>query len=199
MTKEELAAMLDEMQFGTEISSEIKQIAMDNNLLIVYGAGDEWLSMCGMINRDYVCPSRWKIEDELPSPILVNRFDTNVGVFWSFMTDLPCAEFKIYEDDNLYCVGIVIDLTGASPKPIDDMCEICSIPKSESGKLIFKSTTISGSINDCKIDLSVNSEGSVMFNFEQYQEEFGMYMTVGRYYPRFCPNCGRRINEYRTK
>lgn len=30
---------------------------------------------------------------------------------------------------------------------------------------------------------------------EEYNEGYGWY-TIGKYYPKFCPNCGREIVEY---
>ncbi len=42
------------------------------------------------------------------------------GCAWSYKTDMPYAEFNIFEDDELYCVGMVIEL-GAVLKP----CPFC--------------------------------------------------------------------------
>lgn len=32
------------------------------------------------------------------------------GASWEYITNLPSAPFNIFEDDELYCVGLVIDL-----------------------------------------------------------------------------------------
>lgn len=32
--------------------------------------------------------------------------------------------------------------------------------------------------------------------YEEYNDQYGHWSTVGIYYPKHCPNCGRKIVEY---
>ncbi len=36
----------------------------------------------------------------------------------------------------------------------------------------------------------------VNIEFEEWSFKAERWITVGRYYPKFCPECGRRLNEY---
>ena len=33
--------------------------------------------------------------------------------------------------------------------------------------------------------------------FDKYEEKLGRKVDVGIYYPKFCPECGRELNEYK--
>ena len=34
--------------------------------------------------------------------------------------------------------------------------------------------------------------------FEVFNDQYGMWSTGGIYYPKYCPECGRKIYEYET-
>lgn len=111
MTKEELAAKLDGRQYQEVPDGNDTHYAKDNNLLIVYGASDDLCEFVGAINDEFDCFDGGEIKsDDLPSLIEAVWSDEEDKPSWSYKTDIPHAEFKIYDDDELYCIGMVIDL-----------------------------------------------------------------------------------------
>lgn len=116
MTKEELAAILDGRQYCKETSFEIEQLAKDNNLLIVFGASDDLCEFRGAIYDEFGCYDGGEIEcEDLLEKIEAVWSEKDGEPSWSYKTDIPHSEFKIYEDDELYCIGIVIDIGEIMP------------------------------------------------------------------------------------
>lgn len=111
MTKEELAAVLNGRQYREVPNLKDTQLAKENNLLIVYGASDDLCEFAGAIDDEFDCYDGGEIECEnLPSTIEAIWGEEDGKPSWSYKTDMPHAEFDIYEDDELYCVGMAIDL-----------------------------------------------------------------------------------------
>ncbi len=107
MTKEELAAMLNNRAYLHETTPEIEQLAKDNNLLIVFGCSDDLCEFRGAIFEEFDCYEGGTItHNDLQKPIKALWCSCS----WSYETELPHAEFNIYDDDELYCIGMVIDL-----------------------------------------------------------------------------------------
>ncbi len=112
MTKEELATMLDGRQYLAETTPQIEQLARDNNLLIVYGGSDDLCEFRGAIDDEIDCYDGGTITNEkLLKLIEAIWCPKDVECFWAYKTDLPYSEFRIFEDDGVYCVGIVVDLS----------------------------------------------------------------------------------------
>ena len=110
MTKEELAEMLNNRAYLHETTPEIEQLAKDNNLLIVFGCSDDLCEFRGAILEEVDCYEGGTIRHkELPKPI-ESLLCSGRDCLWSYETELPYAEFNIYEDDELYCIGMVVDL-----------------------------------------------------------------------------------------
>ncbi len=123
MTKKELAEKLNGTEYaGYRIFSKgILQEAKESGLVIVYGASDDLMefegafedegscydggtvyfdrngvSMDGTV-RKYSVTAKWcDGEDEEGNPAA-----------WSYETDIPHETFKIWEDGELYCIGLV--------------------------------------------------------------------------------------------
>ena len=147
MTKEHLAELLDNRQYGDEINKEEEQVAKENNLLVVFGYSDDCVEFRGIIKEEFSVDSII-IFGKKGEILLINTdtddvdsFENFDGVFkrctkleavqvndyatepesyvtsdhgmngWEFKTDLPYAEFSIYEDDDLYGKGLVIDMS----------------------------------------------------------------------------------------
>ena len=111
VTKEELATMLDGRQYRDETTPEIEQFAKENNLLIVFGASDDLCEFRGAIEDEFGCYDGGTIEyKDLPKPTEAIWGSPEFNCSWIYKTDMPHTEFKIYEDEELYCIGIVIDL-----------------------------------------------------------------------------------------
>lgn len=111
MTKEELAAVLNGRQYREVPNLKDVQLAKENNLLIVYGASDDLCEFSGAIYDEFDCYDGGEIEcEDLPSTIEAIWGEKDGEPSWSYKTDMPHAEFNIYDDNELYCVGMVIDL-----------------------------------------------------------------------------------------
>lgn len=110
MTKEQLAARLNDRQYDDEITREEEQLAKENGLVVIFGASDDLCEMCGAIDDEFDCYEGGDIECEEYPGKLRAVWCPESGGSWGYETDLSHAKFNIYEDDMLYCVGIVVDL-----------------------------------------------------------------------------------------
>lgn len=126
MKKEELAEMLDGRQIGDEITpAEAKQAAKDG-LVVVYGASDDLMEFAGAIEEEFgtdadidkdgniieICDDECiHYQKALKG---ANHFEAHFPSHgdegWTFETNIPHAIFKIYEDGDLYCNGIVFEI-----------------------------------------------------------------------------------------
>lgn len=53
MTKEHLAELFNNRQYGNEIDKEEEQVAKENNLLVVFGYSDDCVELRGVINEEF--------------------------------------------------------------------------------------------------------------------------------------------------
>lgn len=63
----------------------------------------------------------------------------------------------------------------------------------------FSSSTIGttcGLPNGYPHQIYLNSGGGKAINIEVCEWYYGRWHTVGVYYPKFCPECGRKLDEY---
>lgn len=132
MTSKELAAQLDGKQYDNEITKEQEALAADNGLVVVFGYSDDVVILCGAIDdevgaydgttfhvtRDGVLITPdcdcdeceyFKIAKRAASEIKAVWNDTG-SPCWTFKTDIPHETFQVYEDGELFCVGIVFSL-----------------------------------------------------------------------------------------
>lgn len=138
MTPEQLATRLDEREYGEETTPEIEKVAKDAGLVIVFGASDDLMEFRGAINEEVgaygghmvlLCPIGLLVNDcksdECPhfTPIaeravrvgatIEAKWDTE-GFSWVYETPIPHAAFRIVEDGENYCRGIVFRLKDVS-------------------------------------------------------------------------------------
>ena len=130
MTAKEMAEILDGREYGMEVNSDDKAAAKASGLVIVYGYSDDCAELEGAIYDEvscfdgggfYVTKDRvWsgpdcgndrcgfyqaaKKEAKLITAIWC---DPESGASWSYKTDIPHETFNIYEDGELFCIGIV--------------------------------------------------------------------------------------------
>ena len=130
MTRDEAAAALDGNQFCKEGTRELWKDMADAGLVAVFGASDDLMEFRGAI-RDEVgaydggtayltcaglivndcdddkCPhfARAKLNAATISAI----WDRD-GISWQYETEIPHSTFKIKEDKEIYCEGIVFAL-----------------------------------------------------------------------------------------
>jgi hypothetical protein len=122
LTHTEFAKKLDGREYGSEISREEHKEAHENGLVVVYGASDDLIEFNGCIDEELGC---WlgadfgiKIkdmsvkEDYQGSKNRIKAIwnDEELGTSWSYKTNIPHSTFNIYEDDDLYCIGIIFSI-----------------------------------------------------------------------------------------
>ena len=132
MTPKELAALLDGNQYDNEITKEQEAIAADNGLVVAFGYSDDNVVLCGAIDdevgafdgttfhvtRDGVlwapdcnCDKCKYFEIAKRAASEIKAIWHNSGeATWTFETTIPHETFRIYEDGELFCVGIVFSL-----------------------------------------------------------------------------------------
>lgn len=123
MTIFDFANMLDGRQRCKEITRQEEQTAKGNGFIVIYSASDDLCELAGAISDEIDCFDGGKFylyngrvlsEDECADEnycvkAVWRPYYENCS--WAYETSLPYAKFKIYEDDELYCIGIVIDIT----------------------------------------------------------------------------------------
>ena len=122
MTKEQLADLLDGRQYGEEITSEEEKVAHDNGLVVIFGASDDLIEFRGILNDeiDSYGGCFFKFNKELDIKVGDKHHGRSRSVqaiwcptdnqSWGFATKIPHSTFKVYEDGELYCVGLVINV-----------------------------------------------------------------------------------------
>ena len=126
---EKLAEMLDGLQYPEEPSDEIITLAKENNCVIVFGSSDDlmefrgsiydelgawegttaYLTSDGLFDSDCECKYAQKAKEACKTIIAVWD-DHERDCSWSYKTEIPHTEFKVMEDDDVYCYGIVFSL-----------------------------------------------------------------------------------------
>lgn len=133
MNKQELAEILNNCEYREEISTELQKIAKNNNLVVVFGAGDDLMELRGAIddefdNEVYILNKKAMnihrgfrdFEDQINFlQIYTNEKiykiqaiwnDDIMDISWTYETDIPHSKFNVLEDDDIYCEGIVFSL-----------------------------------------------------------------------------------------
>jgi len=131
VTAKEMAEMLDGREYLDEITEEQEEIAENSNLLIVFGQSDDLMEFRGIFSdeidayeggiaylhqdgellknqcEDDDCPYFHAKKLECPAIELI--WHDSIPK-WSVVTELPYEKFNIYENGELFCVGIVIQV-----------------------------------------------------------------------------------------
>lgn len=133
MTAKELAPMLSGAEYGNEITRYEEQMARENGLVVVFGYSDDNTEFRGAIDDEVDCYGGGTIrltkEGVIHEPdcgeedckyfkecikgaktIEAVWCDAEHGAPWSYKTDIPHETFNIYEDGELFCVGIVFSV-----------------------------------------------------------------------------------------
>lgn len=137
ITKEEMAARLYGREYGNEITREEEELAKQNGLFVIFGYSDDNLEIRGLdydelgcynggtflIDKHGILPtnrledldaeSEEEVRDFLKRKDLAHELraiwcDTDDLPPWSYSIDVPHASFNIYEDGELFCIGIVL-------------------------------------------------------------------------------------------
>lgn len=132
MTNKELAALLDGNNYYNEITKEQETIAADNGLVVVFGYSDDNVELRGAIDdevgaydgttfhvtRDGVLQMPECNCDECKYFGIAKRSAAEIKAVWhntgdaswTFETTIPHETFRIYENGELFCIGIVFGL-----------------------------------------------------------------------------------------
>lgn len=134
MNKEQFAELLNGRQYREEMTKTDKQTASANGLLVCYGWSDDLFEVDGIVNDEF---GNWEggvfyIVKKTDGSIDVIDSDSyeeintdyasipavkittewcpkDLSCSWRISTDIPHATFDIFEGEDLYCRGIVID------------------------------------------------------------------------------------------
>lgn len=127
MTTKEMAQLLNGCQYRAEITVAEEQLAKENNLVVVMGYSDDNAELYGAIRDEVGCFKGGTIYLDIDGHIVYpteysngyqgNLFqieavwcDQKSAAAWTYHTDIPHETFKVYEDDELFCIGIVFSL-----------------------------------------------------------------------------------------
>lgn len=101
MTAKQLAARLDGREYLKEITPEEEREAEANGLVVVYGYSDDNVELAGS----------YYVEDlDAPNRIRAVWCSPDTDFSWAFETDIPHETFRILEDGEHFCLGIVFAL-----------------------------------------------------------------------------------------
>lgn len=123
MTKKELAEKLNGRQYGDSFK-DVLEDAKASGLVIVTGASDDLMEFDGAIVDEGGCFDGGKVyfdkdgvsQDGTERANVIEAIwcgGTNVDgcqATWSYKTDIPHETFEIWEDEELYCIGLVFSI-----------------------------------------------------------------------------------------
>lgn len=131
MNMKEAAEKLNGSQYREEGSRELFREMKESNLVAVFGASDDLVELSGAIGDECGGPGKIHfdpIKRRIPVSDCTNDCpyfeeklaempffeavwcETGKDCSWSYIANFPHETFNVYEDDELYCIGIVFDL-----------------------------------------------------------------------------------------
>lgn len=132
MTAKELAAMLSGREVGHEITVTEKRLAADAGLVVLFGCSDDGMEFCGAIEDTVDCfgggaahlgkncvfqlagyergDCPYFAADKCVAKTITAVWHDEGAPCWTYETDIPHETFDIYEDGEVWCVGIVFSV-----------------------------------------------------------------------------------------
>lgn len=122
MTAKQLAAHLDGREYMKEITPEEEREAESNGLVVVYGYSDDNVELAGAISDEIGAwngvvfhvekDGSYRVKDsDAPNKIRAVWCPEDTDFSWAFETDIPHEVFRILEDGEHFCLGIVFALS----------------------------------------------------------------------------------------
>lgn len=112
MTLKEFAEMLDNRSYGNEITKEEEALAKELGFVVVFGYSDDNAELRGAIYDEIDCFDGGPLEhEELPDVIYADWCPEDMDCSWAYGTSIPHESFHIFDGEDLYCVGIVCDIS----------------------------------------------------------------------------------------
>ena len=118
MTKEQLASKLNGVEYP-HIPPELVSLAIENNLVIVSGYSDDNCELEGIVRDEGSCFDGGNLyvnetgfcEEDCGGRLICALWcpKDKGGAAWAYETEIPHAEFRMLEDGELYCIGLVCD------------------------------------------------------------------------------------------
>lgn len=122
MDKKELAALLDGRQYLEEINPLEAEAAKENGLVVVFGYSDDNIEFRGAIDDEWGAwegGTIWAYKSghaERSGNLfgICKKIEAvwadDAAPAWTYKTEIPHETFRIYEDDDLFCIGIIFSL-----------------------------------------------------------------------------------------
>ncbi len=129
MTAKELATMLNGREMRNEIARNEAEAAREAGLVVAFGYSDDCVQFYGAINGEADCYDGGDIyvtasgildecdcgNERCPYITAAKESASKIKAVWNdegnpcwtYETDVPHETFEIYEDGELFCVGIV--------------------------------------------------------------------------------------------
>ena len=128
----EWAHKINGREYGAELTPEEEKQLKKQGLIVVFGASDDLCEFRGAIDDEVGCYGGGEVyinscgpytaadfgfdeQEELQATIarsrkiIVKWYEFCEG--WSYETDIPHEEFSVMEDGELYCKGIIFDIS----------------------------------------------------------------------------------------
>lgn len=123
ITAKELAEKLNGRAYGDSFD-DVKQEAKESGLVIVYGASDDLMEFDGAIYDEGGCFDGGRVYFDIDGVDQEGEERANwidavwcdgmnrdgLPATWTYKTDIPCEQFDIWEDGEIYCVGLVFSI-----------------------------------------------------------------------------------------
>lgn len=132
---DKIVEMLNYREYLDEVTPEIRKMAKENNIVIVYGRSDDLMIFDGAIQDEAGCyeggaafinsnglfsseencicsaceDCKYIQEERNKCKIIWAKWCVS-NVAWTYLIDIPHKTFKILEDGEIYCRGIVFSL-----------------------------------------------------------------------------------------
>ena len=122
LTHDDFAKKLNGREYGNEITKQEIVEAKENGLVVVYGASDDLTEFAGTINEEVDCDTGGyfrvtsknlkvkKGDVTSKNKIYADWDNMQKGASWCYDTEIHHSTFNIYEDGELYCIGIVFSI-----------------------------------------------------------------------------------------
>ncbi|MEG1513986.1 MAG: hypothetical protein RSD95_03770 [Clostridia bacterium] len=104
----ELAAFLDGSEYQLCLEEKTTDMAKEKEIVIVYGMSDDLMEFEGAWYGEIEAYEGTTVTSSLGRTIsAIWCANGHEGPDWSYKTDIPHEIFRIMEDGNIYCEGIV--------------------------------------------------------------------------------------------
>ena len=126
--RRELAIALDGAKYGFKLTPREQELTESNGFIVITGESDDLIEIEGACSDEigayypktfYLLPNGSPVNtDELDEESAARichglpsvRGEYSDGGVWRFSTELPHETFRVYDDESLFCVGLIISL-----------------------------------------------------------------------------------------